>query len=173
MLIEALVGKYVKAIPDSQPTFGETAEKGAAQYEIVAGMAVGVQSFSRTNVLENEPVSPGIHPLHTGEGNVSSTYIVVWPFGRGMVGSQFSMRISGWTPIGDNPKTWIWTRSVLAVLGCMLGAERGFSGRLISDEERFCTYGSAVATAGNRKIQFEFVQFGEDHVGMNALWAAF
>lgn len=140
------------------------------------------------NTTRTEPTGDGIVTMGWQSDRVPNA-IRVHPFAEGSPGQAFGLRVYAWNVFGSNPSTWVWTRSILAQVLCIIGVQRGFPGAVIQDQERFAGYvsgmigsvsvynpppgGVACATVpifGSHKIQFEFSN-GNIPIAMNALWA--
>jgi hypothetical protein len=131
-------------------------------------------------------------------GEVGPNLIQVQPYCYGPAGSQFSMRMYGWRPVGMGEPMLgtlmgVWVPQFLVEFACIACNQPGINGRTIDVAENFCdtitlTQGSVgsrgeinstgpgtdlIASAevdlrGAKRFSFTFQQ--TDAVSMNSLW---
>lgn len=82
-----------------------------------------------------EPTGAGVIDLFRPLGGANSLRLM--PFGAGADNSTLSVRVIGWSCVGDNAGNNLWVPTILAEYSAILSAAVGVAGRAVLDTERF------------------------------------
>jgi hypothetical protein len=100
------------------------------------------------------------------QGTTSArTSFALMPYGVGADNATFSMRVLGWSVIGNLTTTLLWIPQTLFEVTCTLCTKVGVSGRELTNSERFVDTIAIVGTSGLPGISFNMHSPADNTIG--------